>query len=733
VVGLTAQLGGETTTRNTAGDGASSTDEPSPAAAETSSDSTPAPTPTGDGQLAPGDRRALRRAWSIGAIPTIAAFAWLIMAGRWAPLQRQYFDDFYDYQARAFLDGRWDIPRGAAGFEGFIVDGRTYVYFGPFPALLRSPLFLVTDRFDGRLTTISMTLAMVVAAVAGYHLNLAVRALVRGDAPVQRGERLATTGLAVAVLAGIPLWLASQATVFHEAIVWGLALAVAALAAALRWLARPTRWRLVATAALASAAMASRQPLGIAVLAGLGLLAAIVAAGRLAARRRGEPPTLLPDVPLGGLALACVAIALAGAVPNMAKFGNPISPSIHDHIATEVLPDRDEFLEANDGAYFGTQYVPTTLWQYVRPDALDTRQDFPWLDFPHAGPKVFGDTVFDRVEWTSSVPATMPVLVVLAVPGVVWFVRAARRRERGIGALALWVGTWAGASGAITIAYIGHRYVGDLAAIVILPAAFGVHALLGRDRAASHRLRRGVGVALTVLLAFSAWTNVALAIQYQRERGFNIPEEWRAELARWRADLPGDRNWVREVPADDRRLPSAPDGMLAVVGDCLGFYTRVGDVWYGVDRGPGVGVYELRVDLDALDDLRLGRRAPLASFVDGDDVRVITLTRLVSGGVRADQWLAGDGEWRIGRPADVDGAVTLRIEADPHVRARTTRVGRTFLNLSPPWSPTTEVTIGRAPPGVTVPGTVDSYPGAIETVPFDPSLCHDATGVASTS
>jgi hypothetical protein len=655
------------------------------------------------------------------------------MAGRWAPLQRQYFDDFYDHQARAFLDGRWNIPRGSAGFEGFIIDDRTYIYFGPFPALLRSPLLLVTDRFDGRLTTISMTLAMVVAAVAGYQLNLAVRALVRGDAPVQRGERLATTALAVAVLAGIPLWLASQATVFHEAILWGLALTVTALAAALRWLARPTRWRLVATAALASAAMASRQTLGIALLAGLGLLAVMVAAERLAARRRGAPPTLLPDVPLGGLVLACIAVALAGAVPNMAKFGNPVGPSMHDHIASEVLPEREAFFAANDGAYFGPQYVPTTLWQYVRPDALETRQDFPWLDFPHAGPKVFGDTVFDSVEWASSVPSTMPVLVVLAVPGVLWFVRATRRRERGTGALALWIGTWAGASGALTIAYIGHRYLGDMAAIVLLPAVFGLHALLGRNRATSHRLRRGVGVALAVLLAFSAWTNVALGIQYQRERGFNVPEEWRAELARWRADLPGDRDSVREVPAGDLRLPSAPDGTLAVVGDCLGLYTRVGDVWYGVDRGPGVGVYELRVDLDALDDLGVGRRAPLASFVDGDDVRAITLTRLVSGEIRADQWTAGDDAWRIGRPVDVGGEVTLRIEADPRVVDRFTRVGRTFLNISPPWSPTTEVTIGRAPPGVSAPGTVDSYPGAVEAVPFDPSLCRDATRVAPES
>ena len=679
-------------------------------------------------QLAAADRRALRWSWTAGAVPTIALFTWLLMAGAWAPLQRQFFDDFYDHQARALFDGRWNVPTGSVGFEGFVMDGRTYIYFGPFPALLRMPILLVTDRFDGRLTTISMVLAMVVLAVAAHRLNLAVRHLVRGVAPVGRVERIATAGMAVAVLGGVPLWLASMAAVFHEAILWGLALTVAALASVLGWLRRPTARGLAAATFLTTAAATSRQPMGLGLLMGLGFVGVIIAASRLASRRSGRPPTVLPRARLGGVVVIFVVAALAVAIPNIQKFGNPVSPPIDSHLATG-LPERQRFLEANDGSYFGTNFVPTTLLQYARPDALDLRGDFPWVDFPAEGPTVVGDTVFDRVEWASSVPVTMPVLVLLAIPGVVWLVAGIRRRDDRVGLLALWGGTWAAAAGALTIGYIGHRYIGDMAPIVIVPALCGVHVVAGRAAGWRPGLRRGVGAGLAVLVLAGVWINVGLGVQYQRERGFNIPEEWRTELAGWRADLPGTRRTVVEVSPTDRRLPRASDGTLAVVGDCLGLYQRVGETWYGVDRGPGVGVYDIRVDLYALGDLAPGERAPLVTFGDGPDASVVGLVRLPDGRVRADLDTPTTDGWRAGWARDLEGEVTVRVVTDPRTKDSFLRVGRYHLNLAPSSDPTAVPTVGGLPDGLSVPGVVDRYPGEVRALPFDDSLCRDATGV----
>lgn len=678
--------------------------------------------------LAPADRRRLRLAWTAGATLPMAAFAWLLMVARWAPLQRQYYDNFFDLQARAFLDGRWDVPAGSVGFEGFLIDGRTYVYFGPWPALLRLPLLALTDRFDGRLTTLSMLLAMVVLAVATYRLSMTVRAFVRRDAAVTRREVVATAALAVAVLTGPPLWLASSAVVHHEAIFWGLAFTVAALDAAGRWLLRPSGLRLCAVGALGAAALSSRQSVGLAVVAALALVLVDASIGRLNATRARRRVEASPRLPIGSVAVVCAVLLVVAAIPNLARFGNPVGPPMDRQIETSAFAERREFLAANDGAYFGLQFVPTTLLQYARPDALDLRVDFPWVDYPRGGPTVVGDVTFDDLDWASSVPATMPVLVVLAVPGVAWFVRAARRRGPGRSLAALWLGTWAAAGGALTIGYVAHRYLADLMPIVLLPALAGTHLLLARDPSAKRSWRRAGTAALAAALAFGAWTTIALGVEYQRERGKIVPEEWRAELMRWRADLPGGRPHVITVPAGQPTLPEAADGTLAVVGDCLGLYVRVGDTWRGVDRGPGAGVYDIRVDLDGLEDLPPGQRAPLVSFGDGADASVVALTRLPDGDARADI-ATFDDSWHEGFPTKLDGVVTLRVVIDTRALDRYILAGRQVLNTPPTDDLGTEPTIGALASGRSPRGVVDRYPGNVEAVPFDRTLCRDVTGV----
>jgi hypothetical protein len=681
--------------------------------------------------LAPQDVRRLRLAWAAGAVPVVIGFAWLIMAGSWSPLQHQYFDDFYDHQARAFLDGRWDVPRDAVGFEGFLIDGKTYIYFGPGPALLRLPVLAATDRLDGQLTTVSMMVAMVVLVVAAHRLSVTVRTIVRGAAPVGRREVIATAGLAVAVLAGPPLWLASVATVFHEAILWGLAFAVAALDAAGRWVLRPTAVRLVVVVVAATGAVLSRQTLGMGVLTGLWLLVAVALAGRALRRHNPRAGGLAPPVALGPLTLACTIVTVAMVLPNLAKFGEPFAPPMQHHIASMQFGDRKAFLEANHGEYFGPQFVPTTLLQFTRPDAFDLRPDFPWIDFPAAGPTVVGDVTFDHLEWTSSVPVTMTALVVLALPGVAWLVVAVRRRRPdGVALLALWAGTWIGAVGAIAIGYVAHRYVGDLVPIVLLPALVGAHWLLGRRPAGRGKtLRRVVPVGLGVLVLLGAWVNLALGIEYQRERGFNIPEEWRAQLVRWRADLPGGRPPILIVPAGQVELPDARDRSLAVLGDCDGLYLRVGDDWRGVARGPAAGLYDLRVDTDALRELAPGERAPLITLGSGNDATVVAMTRLPSGEVRVDFDDPLTDGWSEGDPADLHGRQTVRVITDPRAADRDIRIGRVYLNRPPTADPAAAVTVGRLPDGVARTGLVNRYPGAVSLEPFDSSLCRDTTGI----
>ena len=689
----------------------------------------PATAPAGLVPPATDGRRRLAMTWGVAAAPVLVAFGWLLMAGTWSPLRRLFFDDFFDAQARSFLDGRWDVPRDVVAFEGFVVGGETHIYFGPWPALLRMPLLAATDRFDGRLTTLSMALAMVVLAVAVARLSLTVRDIVRGGAEVTRGELVATGGLAVAVLAGPPLWLASAAVVYHEAILWGLAFTVATLDAAARWMRRPTPRGLATVGLLGALAVSSRQTLGLGIIAGL--VAVAVAAGVVRRwRRAGGWADAISGVRPAALLLVSTLLVIVGVIPNLARFGDPLGPPIDRQVASATFDDRQAFLEANGGNWFGPQFVPTTLLQYARPDAFDLRASFPWVDYTAAGPSVVGDVTFDDLEWASSVPVTMPALVILAIPGAAWLLGAARRRDGpGIGLLLLWVGTGVGAGGAITIGYIAHRYLADLLPLVLMPALVGFHALLGAAPSARRAWRRTAAAALAVVVLVGTWANVALAIQHQRERGKFVTEEGRAQLFGWRADLPGGRAPVVTVASGAGRLPEADDGTLAVVGDCLGFYVRVGETWRGVDRGPGAGVYDIAVDVDVLDDLPPSERAPLVSFGGGATASVVALDRRPDGDVRVDTYSAVSDRWVEGTPAALDGRVTVRLSVDPRTDDSQIRVGSTVLHHVPTRDAGAEPTVGALPSGLTVPGVADRYPGEAELVPYDRLLCQDATGV----
>jgi hypothetical protein len=702
----------------------------------------------------------------------------VLTAGSWNLFQRQYFDDFFDAQARSLLDGRWDVPPEVVGFEGFLINGRTYMYFGPFPAFLRMPILAMTDRLDGRLTTLSMLLAMLLLAWTGFRLLTALRAFVRGQAPVTRLEVVATGVLAVAALCGTPFWLSSETAVYHEAALWAVALAIAALDAIARWMLDPSTKRLVLVAALIAACLLTRQTLGLGVLVAMACVGFCVLVDRVKARREQRAARVYPTAKLWMLLLSGLVPLAISAAPNYARFEEPFGVPVDRHIYTLDSSERRDFLDANGGSFFGPQFLPTNLVQYFRPDAFDIRPDLPWIDYPRSKPKIIGDVTFDGVSWSSSIPVTMPVLTVLGALGAFMLVRALRQRRPENWLTTLWAGALVGAGGVATIGYVAHRYMDDFFPAVLVPAYVGFHVLVrrvliwrgehalspmievapddpralalaehdpdeNRDESAGddeaeerdtvlvpapmtgrtrRRLRAGVAVGVG-LLAFGVFANTAMALEYQRERGPAVPEWRRSAWVKARANLP-----VSKEPAFvplGRPLPDeAWDGRLAVVGECDALYVRVGDQWLGVERGPSVGVYDITVDLDALDTLAEGERAPLLTLGSGFDETVVAITRTTGDRVRLDVWAGAESGWSTWSPQDLHGTVTLRVEADRNQTPnQISHLGRAVYAGAIP-RPSAFAQVGRGPD---LPGVAERYPGRIELTPEDRSICHAVT------
>jgi hypothetical protein len=684
--------------------------------------------------LGPADRRRLKRSWWIGATPVVLIYVWIVLVGRLDPFPRNYFDDFFDAQARSMFDGRLDVPREVVSFEGFLIDGKTYTYFGPVPALLRMPVLLVTDRFDGRLTAVSMVLAMVVLAVAAFRLVCVLRGAVRGAAPLGRREPLATGLLAVAVLGAPPLFLASSAVVYHEAAIWGLALAVAGFDAVARWQREPTRRRLVIASALITAAVLSRQSIGFGPLVTLGIGALVLLVRRWPADRAAGAGT----VDRAALARRAGGLALAGLVPvvavvglNLAKFGTLLTPPSDRHLQSLLHPGRQEVLEAHDGSLFDVEFAPTTLKQYLRPDGIDVRRDFPWIDFPRLGPSLVGDTRFDELDWTSSIPAAAPALAAGTLVAVAWAVRTRRRRSgpEAWRLASLCAGAAAGAAGVVAVGYIANRYLNDLYPLVLIPGVIGFHALLGAAPGWGAVRRRAVAAVATGLVALGLLGNTALALSYQRERGPVVPETWRAEWIDWRLSLPGAYQPYALPPRWGFMPGNAFDGRLTIIGECQGMYVRVDDQWLGVERGPDVGVHDLRVDLDRLEE---GERVPLVTLDDGARMTIVAIERVDGERVRVDVSDPPGGSrrgWNEGDPVALDGVVTIRVDADARTSPSMVLTGRRVLNGSPLGEGDDAAPrYGEAPDGY---GVAEAYPdGGVELLPYDPDVCPKALDLA---
>ncbi|MET0275871.1 MAG: hypothetical protein ABW211_03380, partial [Acidimicrobiia bacterium] len=410
------------------------------------------------------DRTGRRRcflAGALGALPALALFGWMATAGTWDLFAWHPSADFYDVQAHQLLSGHLAMPQSVLDIEAFISNGKAYMYQGPFPAIARFPIVAFTHAYDGRLAGLMMMLAFVAGAAAVTTITWQVRNLFRAGDAVSRGEMLAIGAFVFACTGGsLLLFQASQVGVYQEGAIWAMVLALWSFSVIVRHLTRPTKWTLGVASILAVCTLFSRASIGFGVLVALGLvfLAEVVAWSR-ARRDRAVPsfvdsfrPHRTPTLRLVLWALvACVVPVMLYCGLNLAKFGTPVSVPWRDQVFTSVSSERRAFLDANHGTFFGPQFVPTSLVEYLRPDAFELQDEFPFIGYrTDSIGREFGlDGVrFEKFDATGSIPVTYPLLLTLSAVGVAALIATRRRRPS---TRAMWAPLAGAAAAASTI------------------------------------------------------------------------------------------------------------------------------------------------------------------------------------------------------------------------------------------------------------------------------------------
>ena len=631
---------------------------------------------------------------------------------------------FYDVQGHAFLHGHLDVDPAAVSIEGFRIDGRTYIYFGPVPSLLRLPVLALTHDLDRRLTQLSMLTALVVLLWAAARLQWQVRELVRPGAALERGELAAVALLQVAIGAGsVVLFITAWLSVYNETELWGAALALAALSAVVVVLSRPGAGAVAAAALLSLLAVHARVSVGLGPVIALGIVFVGLAAQTIGRRGLLGAPAVLgplraPVRPGRTLALLGVAAVLPVAsymALNEAKFHQLAGLPFEYQANTQLSPIQQRALAANGGSLFGAKFVPTTTLQAVRPDALGLARGFPFLSLPRDPPRLLGNVVLIEAQRSLSIPTSMTLLGALALLGLAAVARRPRLRALA-GPLA---GTLAAFVPALAIAFVTTRYMADLLPFLVLAALIGLQTLLG---ATSGHGRGRLIAALAIGALVGIVVNGAVGLMVQRLIGA-ASEQQRASFVATQDDV--DRALGRS-PHGIRVGPELPEpaegrpGDLFVVDRCAALYALgQDDSWVPVERTARGGLHRLRVVFPATTAggdqalLRLGsgsRAVVLAARARGEGVSL---------SLREGRRVIARGPSNalvIGRPATVQLSFDNTYKA---FLAAVTINGRSQLTASVPFERAAVARLGSAAAGEGLAG----FSGSVTPLANDAPVC----------
>jgi len=478
-------------------------------------------------------------------------------------VQSGLFSTFYDQQARAILDGHVDLPTNSLGIEGFVHDGKTFMYFPPWPAILRLPVLLTTHEYDGRLTLLSMAIAWIVFAVVVTKLIWFLLPRVAGTDEVS-GVSATVVALFLAAATGGTFFTfdAAQPWVYHEAYVWAVASVMGGIYWLARLLAEPTRhatWWLFVFALLSVGTRATE---------GWAISLAAVALGlywRFWPRRTETNPLWWRVVLAGAVPLA-LSIAL-----NEYKFGTVYIFPLQEQVWTFLNEHRREALAANGGGLTGPQFFTTSFMAYLRLDGIRFVDYFPFITLPAHPAPAYGGAFLDQSYRTGSVTAFMPLLMVMflvALTAVSW---PRARRELALLRLPMVVAILV-TGGVMGYGYYSARYATEFVPAMVLGGAITTALLAGFLRGHRAWIAPAFGVlAIGATFSIVAQMSIGTTMAAYVHRGDS--------LVRY-------LNWQHEVsPRAQAGLVTQVNGLptggktdhLAIRGDCESLYLNTGD------------------------------------------------------------------------------------------------------------------------------------------------------------
>ena len=518
------------------------------------------------------DTASRRRArWATGlGVGVAAVFFFLVLLDFATDIQRQatgigFASQFFDLQAQAIRHGHLWVPKDTLGIEGFEVNGRSYLYFGIFPALLRLPLQLVTEDYNGKLTLISMGIAWVVLAVTATRLFWLIRECLGRPRTLGRTEAVLSGVFLASILGGsVVTFDASLPWVYHEVYLWSMASVVGSLYWLLRVVREPTPATIAWLATFVLVASLTRTTGGWAVCL------VTLAAGIWLASGRLHPDRRIMAV---GVIAAAVVPSLVAIVVNYLKFKHPFLFPLQDQVWTQLNEHRRDALRANGGSLVGAQFLPTSIVNYLRPDGIRFVGYFPWVTLPSTPARGYG-AVLDQSYRTGSVTAFMPLLLLLTLVSVpVLFRRLPTPEYRAV--RLIWIGGFLVTGGVMAYGYVAFRYTSEFIPVLFVGGAVATHVIGGWLTGRRHLVRRSVMTGFVVLTGFGLLANASVGLYTAATNFKGAPLERYVGL---QTTLSGSTSAFAGLVHTSQEAPSGGSADdLWIRGDCDALYLNTGE------------------------------------------------------------------------------------------------------------------------------------------------------------
>jgi len=462
---------------------------------------------------------------------SILICGWFVTWGDWKFFEPDEFCSFYDVQARSIIEGHFDVPPAAIGSEAFIVQGKTYGYFGIGPALLRIPLVVAFKNMDGRWSRLMMMIASTINLICAYWIMRVVR---RDRVTDLRSQWvLHSLFILCAAIGSTNVFLVARSFTYHEAIMWSGTFALLFTLTILKYLARPRGSLLALAGFFAFMSLHSRATAGVGTL-----LAMCAVSGVLICRAFGRPDagrlTLglgsdakpLPHALIAGAAAIIILASYLGV--NYGKFrtfdGVPLK-------YYDFYVRNPPYLQQTGGRQIHLENIPTTVATYFGMRGLWLNPLFPWV-FPSREAVFIGSPTIMVVEGFSTFLVSMPTLSVLALLGCVPLLRGSSEtvRRLRLPSVALLLG------GGIMLATVAitERYLHDLYPVLVIVGAVGL------ERIERERHQAGMTIFVAALSVISIALNCSFAIENQRLDAWamgGVPPAKRAEFKKLQGSI----------------------------------------------------------------------------------------------------------------------------------------------------------------------------------------------------